>query len=206
MLQCVVLVSTGEALKTLNNPESRMGEQFTNQGPPDITMPVIHQLFYKWANQCMCSCVFRKHPRYSSINYVGSEHVNACFPEHQKPNVTHVFCYTGLPSQGSHRAGLVQYTELLLEERHRLPAIWTVKYSNPPGNKGQCCTFGHYWIIWDDLWWGWEENRRLWERCKWLDLRPIFISICLTDMWIKSPPSFWATRLFSNLQHKPGTS
>ena len=81
-------------------------------------------------------------------------------------------------------------SELLLEEQNRLPAIWTVKHSNPPGNKGQCCTFGHYWIIWDDLWWGWEENRRLWERCKWLDLRPISISICLIDMWIKSlPPS-----------------
>lgn len=86
--------------------------------------------------------------------------------------------------------GWLNKAELLLEEQNRLPAIWTVKHSNPPGNKGQCCTFGHYWIIWDDLRWGWEENRRLWERCKWLDLRPISISICLIDVWIKSlPPS-----------------
>ena len=53
-------------------------------------------------------CVFRKHPRYSPINYVGSGHVNSCFPEHKKPNLTHVLCYTGLHSCGSHRAGLAQ--------------------------------------------------------------------------------------------------
>lgn len=128
-------------------------------------------------------CVFRKHPRYPFINYVGLGHVNSRFPEQQKPNWT-LYSVTLVPTG----LGWLDNAELLLEEQNRLPAIWTVKHSNPPGNKGQCCTFGHYWIIWDDLWWGWEENRSLRERCKWPDLRPIFISICLIDMWIKGPP------------------
>lgn len=141
-------------------------------------------------------CVFRKHPKYSSINYVGSGHVSSCFPEHQEPNFTPYSVAWVCTRMAPTGLGWFNNDELLLEEQNRLPAIWTVKHSHPPGNKGHCCTFGHYWIIWDDLWWGWEENRRLWEHCKWPDLRPIFISICLIDKWIKSPPSFWATRLF----------
>lgn len=31
-----------------------------------------------------------------------------------------------------------------------------------------------------------KENRRLWVCCKWLDLSPIFVSICLTDMRMKA--------------------
>lgn len=41
-----------------------------------------------------------------------------------------------------------------------------------------------------------EENRRLRERSKWLDLRPIFASICLTDMRIKA--LYWMFCFFFN--------
>lgn len=78
-------------------------------GPPEATTPVIHELFYKWTNQFMCSCVFLENilDILPLIMWVPG-HVNSRFPEHQKPNLTHVFRYTGLHLCGSHRAGLAQ--------------------------------------------------------------------------------------------------
>ena len=180
-----------------------MWKQVISHRPPEVTTPVTHQFFYKWTNQFICLCVFLESIP-DTLSFIMWVWDMSILVSQSSRNQTEPCILLHWFPPGW--AASIMLSSFWKNRIDFLPfGLWN---SNPPGNKGQCCTFGHYWIIWDDLWWGWEENRRLREHCKWPDLRPIFISICLIDMWIKGPPppSFWATRLFPNPQHKPGTS